>query len=75
MANLKGPCKNGWEADGPLIDVLVELHLAVKLGPRPGDAGEVRRIRSDDALSHTREAHRLLDAARLKAIEEESEHV
>ena len=63
--------KNGWEADGPLIDVLVELSAVSRFGPQPGDGPELRAIRSKDALYHAREAYRLLDAARLKAIREE----
>lgn len=66
--------KNGWERNGPLIDVLVELSMVIKSGPQPGNESGLWRLRAENALRHAREAYRLLDAARLKAIKEESKH-
>lgn len=67
--------KNGWEKDGPLIDVLVELSIAERMGPRPGDDDALWRMRAVDVIGHARRAYVLLRAARDKAIKEECEHV
>jgi hypothetical protein len=64
--------KNGWEPGGPLIDVLVELSIAERMGPRPGDDDALWRVRAVDVMGHAREAYRLLRAARDRALKEES---
>lgn len=67
--------KNGWEPGGPLIDVLVELSIAERMGPRPGDDDALWRVRAADVIGHARRAYVLLMEARDKAIREESEGV
>jgi hypothetical protein len=55
-----------WEPGGLLLETWIDLACAVK-AYSPGDEEIVAR--------HVREAYERLDAARLKAIEEECEHV